>query len=150
MSQPCKICIHAQRDVVDKLIVQGQSLNDIARQFKVSADGLSRHKRNHLPPMLMKAHKAEEIANGDKLLDDILEIMTKTQSLLHRAESDDKNLKFLPAYLREIRQQLTLLGELQGRIARQNQINIGVQQNMTLEERKAEIKNLIERYHILE
>src|SRR5665811_469814 len=61
MPRTCTICTHAQRQEIDSALLSGDSLRDIARQFRVSKDPLSRHKSSHLGERMVKVaeHNAE-------------------------------------------------------------------------------------------
>src|SRR6516225_12249357 len=67
MSQTCTVCRHAKRWDIEKAIIDGKSLRDIARHFRLSKDAVARHKA-HLSNTLVKAHEAQEVARADDLL----------------------------------------------------------------------------------
>ena len=45
MSQTCTVCRHAKRWDIEKAIIDGESLRDIARHFRLSKDAVARHNR---------------------------------------------------------------------------------------------------------
>ncbi len=93
-----------------------------------SRSSVERHVKGHLPDALLKASDIAVVANGDILLDQLKEARDRTLSLLDKAE-DAENTKAFGApvaYLREVREQLKFIAELEGRIAAQPQVNITV------------------------
>jgi hypothetical protein len=75
---------------------------------------------------MAQAEDAKEIANADSLLDELQKARQRTYDLLDKAE-EAANTKIYGApvqYLREIREQIKLLFELEGRIQSQPQINL--------------------------
>ena len=61
----CTVCIHPEREDIDKALVEGIAFPALIAQYRVSKDALSRHKHNHLPKTLAKARDAEEVARAD-------------------------------------------------------------------------------------
>jgi hypothetical protein len=57
-----------QRDSIDRALLVGDSYCHIASQFGTSTGALQRHKADHLPKTLVKAHEAQEVARADNLL----------------------------------------------------------------------------------
>lgn len=48
MSRSCSICTHSERLEIDRLLLRGDSIAGIARNFAVSEDSLARHRDKHL------------------------------------------------------------------------------------------------------
>ena len=65
------VCGHRKRLEIDRALLEGQSLRDIARRTGTTASSLQRHKAEHLTRSLVKAHEAREVARADSLLDDV-------------------------------------------------------------------------------
>ena len=57
----CSVCRHSNVSDIDSAILRRESLRDIARQFGLSKDAVARHKADHLPKKLLKAHEAKEV-----------------------------------------------------------------------------------------
>ena len=93
-----------------------------------SRSSVERHVKGHLPDALLAAKDIAVVANGDTLLSQLQEARARTLSLLDKAEDAQDTKVYGPpvGYLREIREQLKLLAELEGRIAAQPQVNIMV------------------------
>lgn len=138
MSRKCSICNHPKRDEIDKRLLRGDTRARIAQEFAVSAFALDRHFKNHLVRAIApRAHPlaqvspetdVPEILRADALVEELHRIRTKTHELLEKASNAGSTHAFgSPAqYLREMREQLRLLAELEGRLRedREMQVNI--------------------------
>lgn len=123
MSRTCTICTNADRQAIDKALVEGQSFRTIAHQWGVSIDALKRHKRDHLPQALAQAHQAAQVAHGGDLLSQIEALQQKTLVILSKAEAKNDNITALKA-IGEARRNLELLAELTHELNRNPQVNI--------------------------
>lgn len=89
MPQACTICSHPKRAEIDKAVVlPGASIRGVARQFDVSSDALQRHVKNgHVVEKIKKAQLAQDIAEADDLLQEILDVQSFCRKLRQEAES---------------------------------------------------------------
>jgi hypothetical protein len=105
-------------------LLTGVSYRGIARESAISEDALYRHKsEGHITASLAKAHEAREVARADSLLEDLKAVRQRTDELLTRAEEAGE-VRSWPGFLREMREQIKLLAELEGRLATQTQVNV--------------------------
>jgi hypothetical protein len=75
----CSVCSHRELAQIDTALARGVAAPAIARRFKLGADSVYRHSRNHLPPQLRASLLAgPDLAGVD--LDKLKE--TESQSLL--------------------------------------------------------------------
>jgi len=112
---------------LDKAYLDGGiSLQQYADKVGCTKTSVERHVRGHLPDALLKAKDIKDVANGDSLLDELQKARERTFSLLDKAEAaaDTRVYGSPVAYLKEIREQIKLLAELEGRLASQPQINL--------------------------
>ena len=124
MPRVCTVCRHDERREIDRqLVSRAFSYRDIARQFGVSKDAVSRHVKEHLPELLTRAHEAEQLAEADKPLTDIRKIQVQTLLMLQEAEKSG-DLRTALAAVREARNNVALLAELRGQLVRRPQINL--------------------------
>ena len=86
MPMTCKVCGNKKRLEIDRALLEGQSLRDIARRTGTTASSLQRHKADHLARSLVKAHEAREVARADSLLDDVRNAEGRAERLLEVAE----------------------------------------------------------------
>lgn len=123
MPPTCTICTHPEKDTIDLALVIGQPLIQLAAQYRVSEDAIQRHKQNHLPERLLKAQEAQNVAQADDLLSQVLELQQRTLTILKNAEARHNDKTALSA-IREARSNLELLAKLQGKIDARTQVNI--------------------------
>ena len=122
----CSICGHPAVDEINSRIAGQEKLADISREFAVSEDALSRHKEKCIITALSASPNTKDIINGDNLLAQLQAARDKAIELLDMAIAAGDTKVYGPpsSYLSEIRQQIKLWAELEGRIAAQPQINI--------------------------
>lgn len=126
MARICTVCNHSDVEEIDRRLVSGDSIAGIARDFAVSEDSLRRHFDNHVPETLAASPSTKDIINGDNLLDQLQSARDKAIELLDMAIAAGDTKVYGPpsSYLSEIRQQIKLWAELEGRISAQPTVNI--------------------------
>ena len=123
MPRKCTVCEHEKVEEINRLLLEGVSLRDIAGQYSISKTALHRHKKDHLPAKLVKAREAREIAKADSLLDQVTELRDKALSILTKAEKAG-DLRTALQGIKEARGCLELLARLQGELQEQATVNI--------------------------
>jgi len=116
MPQQCSICIHPQRAEIDKALVAGEPLRDIAGRCPVSRSALHRHKQDHLPGHLVKAAQEEDLGQAIDVLRQLKAINAACLEILQKSRADGKHsisLRAVDRIHRQIELQAKLLGELQ-------------------------------------
>lgn len=118
MPQVCTICSHPKRAEIDKaLVATGASVRAIARQYDVSKDALNRHVKNgHLVDKIKKAQIAQDIAEADDLLEEILDVQSFCRKLRQEAESQRIALEAN----RDMAKVLELKGKILGAFSKDN------------------------------
>ncbi len=143
MPRRCTVCLHPKRTKVDKDLVADLTFRSIADKYRLSEAALKRHKKNHLPARLAKAHQAAETAEAMKVVghqrelkaEDHREALDVIQQLravnaaclevLKRARSDGKDTTLLRAVDR-IHKQIELQARLLGEIQEGQTVNVAV------------------------
>ncbi len=87
MPRTCTVCNHAKRPAINRDLVAGRSLRDIATQFQLSSSAVDRHKREHLPATMIKAKESREVAEGASLLAQLQNLGRDTRAVLDAARS---------------------------------------------------------------
>jgi hypothetical protein len=123
MTRTCTICTHKDIEKINKQLISGVTLRDIANQFGTSKSSLERHKAGHLPKTIAKAQEVQEIAQADSLLDQLTNLREKALDILQKAE-DSGDLKTALMGIREARGCLELLAKIEGQLNDRPQINI--------------------------
>ncbi len=123
MPRSCTICQHPHREPIDRALVVGTALSEVAAKYRVSDDAVSRHRTNHLPARLVLAEKAAEVAEADNLLASVRGLQERTLAILEAAEREREHRTALSA-IREARSNLELLAKLLGELDDRPQVNV--------------------------
>jgi len=118
MPRTCTVCAHPEREAIDEALVGGSALSELAAIYRVSDDALGRHKANHLPATLLKAHEAGEIAHADNLLTRLDELTDEAHRIGSKAEREGDYrtaLSGVRELVRIVELQAKLIGELDER-----------------------------------
>jgi hypothetical protein len=122
MPRTCSICNHMRRDEIDKALLAGESLRDIAGRVPVAKSALHRHKL-HLSATLVKARDSEEIAHADGLLEQLRELTVEARHIKEKAEAR-KDYRTALAAVRELCRIVELVAKLRGEIDGRAEINV--------------------------
>jgi len=125
MPRTCTICKNNNRNEIDKMLIEGVSFRNIAKQCFVSISSLYRHKIDHLPSKLIKAKDAELVTHADNLLNEIEDLRQKALNILNKAEKG-KDYRAATSAIREARGCLELLARLLGELKDKPSINITI------------------------
>lgn len=122
----CSICIHPAVEDINSRIASRAKLTDISREFAVSEDALSRHKDKCIITALSATPNTKDVITGDNLLMQLQAAREETLKMLDMAiEAGNTKTYGAPSnYLAELRQQIKLWAELEGRLASQPQVNV--------------------------
>ena len=120
MPRTCLACANPQRPAIDKALVAGEPLRNIAKRVSISPAGLLRHKR-HVASAIGTARAQHEERLGETLLDEMRRVQRKAWELLARTESEG-DLRGSIVALREVRECVESLGEI---LAKANAVNGG-------------------------
>jgi hypothetical protein len=88
MGRKCSICEHKSRQEIDSALVSpGAVLRDIASQYRVGKDALSRHVNGgHIAEKIQKARNAREAVEADNLLSRIVKHQGRFDKLIERVQ----------------------------------------------------------------
>jgi hypothetical protein len=116
MPRTCTICTNEHRPEIDRDLVTGASFRIIAERWSVTKSALYRHKQEHLPGHLVKAHEEESIGQAIDVVRQLKAINAACLEILQSSRADKKHSISLGAVdriHRQIELQAKLLGELQ-------------------------------------
>jgi len=108
---------------INKLLLSGTSLRDIAGQYDLSKTALARHKESHIPELLLKSQEVKETLQADNLLDQIVYYESEARRFKGLAESQGDLELALKAVDRALKC-LDLFAKARGIISDQPQVNI--------------------------
>ena len=131
----CQVCSHPEREEIDRQLIAGVPLRQLARRYETDKSALCRHKP-HVKSAIADARAEELVTNAGRLSDQVQEQIERCQRLVFEAEkilagAADPKLALRAAEatcrpLRELRGYLELLGELTGEISRRGATAVAV------------------------
>ena len=125
MPPHCTVCNHPDLARIDSALLGTESMRIIASQFGLNKSAVQRHKKEHLPALMMKAKEAESIAKADSLLEQV----QKAQSVVLRqfeAAEVKKDWKLFFQADKSLRGYFDLVGKLTGQLANGTNVNVNV------------------------
>jgi DNA-binding transcriptional ArsR family regulator len=125
VTRTCTLCSHPRRNEIEReLVNRSSSYRDIARQFSISKDAVSRHaSRGHIAERLLKAQNEEDIREALNLVKQLKLINAMAVTILTQARDEGDPELALRAIDRVLRQ-LEFQAKLDGQINEQPVINI--------------------------
>lgn len=118
MSRVCTVCAHADLHAINKALVAGGSLRDIAGQFQLSKSAVERHQAEHLPKLLTQAKAEADVAHALDVVQQLKTINGAALTVLRDARTardGELALKAIDRILKQIELQAKLLGDLDER-----------------------------------
>lgn len=116
MPQICGVCRLPDRQEVEKALIAGEPLRNIAERFGTSAAAMFRHKSAHLPAKLVKAEGAREVAEAGALLTQLETIAKEARRLAMKAEKAGDLRTAALVGVRELVRIVELVGRLRGEL----------------------------------
>jgi hypothetical protein len=107
MTRTCTVCTHPDRESIDKALLTGESLRNIAKRFDIGPSAVFRHKE-HIPVELVKANEAIAMAHSQDLLEQMRDLNERTLRILRDSEATGDSRIALAA-VREARGNAELL-----------------------------------------
>lgn len=86
MARVCSICTRAERDEIDRALIESTPNRRIATQYGLTESAVRRHAAAHLPKALARAHEAAEVKRSDDLWEDAARLQDKAAALVAKAE----------------------------------------------------------------
>lgn len=111
MTQICTICKNAKRLEIDRLIVEGRGLTDIAKEFDVSYQSLWNHSQNHVTRQLAQAWDKIQLQQDFDLLGRIDKIISRCEDIFTRNYEAGHDITALKA-LTEQRSTVELIAKI--------------------------------------
>ena len=125
MPRRCTVCDYQERHGIDRALVSGAPYRSVAKRFGLSESAVYRHKTEHLPAHLLKARKAEEVAQADDLLEQVSNLQAHALGILEHAEKAG-DLRTALAAISQARGNLELLGKLAGELDERPVVNLNI------------------------
>lgn len=116
MPQTCRVCKHKRVEEINRELLEGETLRNIAEKFSTSTTALHRHKTEHIPASMVLSQGAREAARADTLLEQVSALRDKAVSILVAAERAG-DLRTALLGIREAKGCLELLAKITGELA---------------------------------
>lgn len=121
--QPCSICTHSERNRIDRCLLAGQPLRDIAGQFgQITRSSLSRHRRNCITEALARAADFSEVVTASRLVEELQSVRRVTLAILDDARTAKNHGIALTAIAR-LEKQAELIAKLAGELIERHEVN---------------------------
>jgi hypothetical protein len=115
MAQTCTICTHARRVDINRSLVDGSPVRELAKRFGVSKSALQRHKDDHLSKVILGNAEARKKLEGLSVVERAEQLYEQTQGILEAATAANEPGLALKA-IQRLERQLELVGRLLGEI----------------------------------
>jgi hypothetical protein len=111
LPKTCLACAHSERAAIDKALVAGEALRNIAERVSISPPSLLRHK-SHVALTIAKAHERRQEKLGDSIFEEMRRVLDKGRELLEKFEAEGDTRGAIVA-LREVRATLEAMDTMQ-------------------------------------
>jgi hypothetical protein len=119
----CRACRHEKRDEIDQALMKGEPTRTVAKRFGLSATGIQRHQRHHVPrpgravvaAASLEAVPSEEIVRTLTVLEHIQQLLGEARRLKALAEKRG-DIRTAMVGLRELIRIVELFGRLTGEL----------------------------------
>jgi exonuclease VII large subunit len=85
MPRTCTVCTHPQRDEIDRQLLDGIALRNIAKRYSLSTASLFRHNK-HIAKTLSNARQEADILRADGLMEHLNHLTAEAERLKQKAE----------------------------------------------------------------
>jgi hypothetical protein len=121
--QRCQICVLENVQEINKEIVKGANLSQLAQENGVSTDSMYRHSREHLSRQLRTGAEVALKNSGLDVMSELDSLMTETRQILEEARAKEHNGLALKA-IQQLRGNLSLTAQIQAEIYKQRQAGL--------------------------
>jgi predicted transcriptional regulator len=138
----CKVCMHPRRAEIEKKLIEGMSYEEVAKEYGLSAAGISRHLRKHMPRLVLEPEKLEELYEERRvkqidLQEEMFRLIDRLNGLFVKLEKIDmlfeggkvkahsyvESVSERRNILQQIRETLLVIQELRGEIKTEKDIS---------------------------
>ncbi len=124
MAGKCKTCAHLRRNDIDRDLIAGVPLRNIAAEHGISHVALSRHLKNgHITREMQEQYHTEGLIEREEITVQIKDLQRLLHTFLRKA-NDNEDVREVLMLSREIRGLIELLGKLLGRFPREPEVSI--------------------------
>lgn len=92
MGQTCLVCVSEFRNEMEKKMIRGANLTEMAQEYNISYDSIWKHKENHLPKALSEVLIKKDLTFKYNLINELEEMMTSAKEIYQRNVDQGKDL----------------------------------------------------------
>jgi len=129
MAQACTVCRHPKRPEIDRALVAGAGAPKIAKDYGLKRSSVQRHTARHIAEQIAEGLKARGVENataGNALWLQVEGLLKEAMQILESSKADDKRTAL--GAIREARDCMRLLAEVQGQLNAGTNVNVTVTQ----------------------
>ena len=118
----CTVCDHPHLRAIDRALVMGKSVRDVATEYQLSRSAVGRHRKDHLAKKLQRAEQ-NSLAEANRLVSMTWGVAARLRGLLDKAEGGG-DLRTAVAAARELLHALENVGKLTGAVENNTTVNV--------------------------
>jgi hypothetical protein len=141
----CSICTHEDVRAIDRALVSRVPYRNIAERYSLSLGAVTRHNKEHLPELLAKAHRAQEVAHADTLLERLEGWAKRIEAAIEAVEGNEDYSEFWKG-VSVLRPYLETMGEITKELERRPQIAIAIVEHPTYPKLEDALARALEPY----
>lgn len=142
MGQRCAVCGHKKRLEIDKEIISGGNLTELAKRYGINYNTMYFHAKNHISRQLLTYENQQKLIQNTDLLQKIDNIITKTEDIFRRNYEKKKDIVALKA-LSTQKGVLELLAKISFEIHASRQLDIQTTNEEAEEQKQTEFAESI-------
>ena len=132
------VASHPQIGEINALLVSGAPHRDVADRFGLSKSAVTRHARNGLPKVMVRAREAKEVASADALVGELKELKDSAVAVLEKARDAGDGREMLAA-IKTARSVVETVAKLIGALQQDGAVNVDVGVRVDLDRMRAVI-----------
>ncbi len=147
MPRSCTVCAHEDAVLINEHIVGlvGKPSNRaIASQFGLDKEAIRRH-REHIPKLLIKAARAQEVADADTLLERLEGWAKRIEAAIDAVEGNEDYPEFWKG-VSVLRPYLETIGEITKELERRQQVAIAIVEHPDYQKLEDALVRVLEPY----
>jgi hypothetical protein len=110
---PCSVCTHPRQEAVDRDLLDGRPVVQVAAEYQLAATSIRRHRDRHLGPKLARALARREDVDAESLAAHVLGLYERTLVALAKAEAQ-RDWTAVRGLIREARENVVVVARLAG------------------------------------
>jgi hypothetical protein len=129
MAQACTVCRHPKRPEIDRALVTGAADLKVAKDYGLARSSVQRHKARHIAEQIAEGLKARGVENataGNALWLQVEGLLKTAMEILESSKTTDKRTAL--GAIREARDCMRLIAEVQGQLNAGTTVNVAVSQ----------------------